>query len=256
MKRKYVFFDYDGTLRSRSQDAVPQSAQLALQMLREAGHFTALATGRLQKDALRHLAGTGITSFVADGGNSITLDGKLVWMEPMPLESCKRFLHWLDERDMPWAVMVDNELERYTRDGRFDELTHDTFFHTNIVSDLSVDELDVVHKIFVPCKPGQERELEFFGVTYARYLPTLLYCEPTNKAYGIKKLMDMFEAPYSDVVVFGDGTNDESMFLPEWTNVAMGNAVDSLKAKADLVAPHIDEDGVYVACKQLGLVRE
>ena len=64
----------------------------------------------------------------------------------------------------------------------------------------------------------------------------------------------MFDAPYGDVIVFGDGTNDESMFIPEWTSVAMGNAVDSLKAKADLVAPHIDEDGVYLACRELGLI--
>lgn len=254
MDRKYIFFDYDGTLRSRSQDAVPESAQQALQMLRAQGHFAALATGRLQMNAMQLLEGTGITSFVADGGHSVTIDGKLVWMEGMPLQPCKRFLHWLDEHDKPWTVMVANEMQRYTRDERFSQLAQDTLFHTVIMPDLDIDKLDVVNKIFVPCLAGEEQDFEFFGVTHARYMPTLLYCEPTNKAYGIKKFMDMMDAPYSNVVVFGDGSNDESMFLPEWTCVAMGNAVDVLKEKADLVTADVDEDGVYLACRRLGLI--
>lgn len=35
-----------------------------------------------------------------------------------------------------------------------------------------------------------------------------------------------------DVVVFGDEKNDLSMFIPEWTSIAMGNGIDELKKKA------------------------
>lgn len=42
-------------------------------------------------------------------------------------------------------------------------------------------------------------------------------------------------ASIEDVVVFGDGSNDVCMFLPEWTSVAMGNAIDELKQRADYV---------------------
>jgi hydroxymethylpyrimidine pyrophosphatase-like HAD family hydrolase len=58
---------------------------------------------------------------------------------------------------------------------------------------------------------------------------------------------------YSDVVVFGDGKNDLSMFVPEWTSVAMGNAVLELKERATLVTANVDDDGIYKACEQLGL---
>ena len=33
----------------------------------------------------------------------------------------------------------------------------------------------------------------------------------------------------------------------------MGNAVDSLKEAADLVTDDIDEDGLYNACRKIGL---
>ena len=65
--------------------------------------------------------------------------------------------------------------------------------------------------------------------------------------------MDYFGADYSDVVVFGDAANDLSMFVDGWTKVAMGNAIDELKAKADFVTTDVDKDGIYNACVQLGL---
>lgn len=101
MRRRYCFFDYDGTLRSRSLDAVPASAHAALDKLRENGHFVALATGRLQSDALEVLAPCGINTMVADGGNSVTIDGKLISIEGMPLEPSRAFAHRLDDEGWP-----------------------------------------------------------------------------------------------------------------------------------------------------------
>jgi hydroxymethylpyrimidine pyrophosphatase-like HAD family hydrolase len=56
-----------------------------------------------------------------------------------------------------------------------------------------------------------------------------------------------------DVVVFGDAKNDMSMFIDDWTCVAMGNAIPELKEKADFVTRDVDDDGIYYACEQLGL---
>ncbi|MGI6591522.1 MAG: HAD hydrolase family protein [Eggerthellaceae bacterium] len=253
MRKRYLFFDYDGTLRSRSTDSVPKSAQDAIAALNDAGHFVALATGRLQRNALELAKPYGITSLVADGGNSLTVDGKLVWIEGMPLGPCRAFLHWLDSEHLPWAVMVSNELIRYTRRPDFTEYLPDTYMKTVVVPNLSVDELDPIYKIFVPCAPGEERRFPFNGVTWARYSPLSIYCEPTDKSVGIRKMVEFFNADERDVVVFGDGSNDLSMFQPEWTSVAMGNAIGELKARADLVTSDIDEDGIWRACKQLQL---
>jgi hydroxymethylpyrimidine pyrophosphatase-like HAD family hydrolase len=54
--------------------------------------------------------------------------------------------------------------------------------------------------------------------------------------------------------VFGDSENDLSMFVDDWTKVAMGNAIPELKAKADLVTTDVDDDGIYNACISLGLL--
>ena len=55
-------------------------------------------------------------------------------------------------------------------------------------------------------------------------------------------------------MVFGDGSNDVCMFLPEWTSVAMGNAIDELKQRADYVTTDVDDDGIWNACVHLGFI--
>ena len=71
---------------------------------------------------------------------------------------------------------------------------------------------------------------------------------------GVKKMMDILGAPYEDVVVFGDGLNDVSMFLPEWTSIAMGNAKAPLKELADYITDDCDKDGILKACQHFGWV--
>lgn len=57
-----------------------------------------------------------------------------------------------------------------------------------------------------------------------------------------------------DCIAFGDGGNDVPMFWCVGVSVAMGNTSDAVKAAATHVAPDIDEDGLCVACKDLGLI--
>ena len=75
MQRKYFFFDIDGTLATGLTTIMPESAKRCIARLRENGHFTALATGRLQASAAQVAARYGFTHFVADGGYSLTLPG-------------------------------------------------------------------------------------------------------------------------------------------------------------------------------------
>ena len=52
---------------------------------------------------------------------------------------------------------------------------------------------------------------------------------------------------------FGDGENDMTMIRTAGIGVAMGNAVEALKAEADYVTVTNDEDGVADAIEKLVL---
>ncbi|RHT59182.1 hypothetical protein DW766_00255 [Butyricicoccus sp. AM29-23AC] len=60
MRRKYFFFDIDGTLSTGLTTTMPESAVKCLDLLRQAGHFTAIATGRLQPPRKRSRIATAL----------------------------------------------------------------------------------------------------------------------------------------------------------------------------------------------------
>ena len=73
---------------------------------------------------------------------------------------------------------------------------------------------------------------------------TILHPEG-DKAHALNKVMEYLERDADDVTVFGDSVNDIGMFKLAGTSVAVSNALDEVKAVADVVLPHSnDEDGV------------
>lgn len=65
-----------------------------------------------------------------------------------------------------------------------------------------------------------------------------------DKAYGISKLLDRLGYSRNQLVCCGDGFNDLSMITFAGLGVAMANATEELREKADYVAPSCDEDGI------------
>ncbi|MDO4503093.1 MAG: HAD family hydrolase [Coriobacteriia bacterium] len=262
MNRKYFFFDYDGTLAVPRTTTIPQSTRDAVAQLREAGHFVALATGRMQCNVADFVENTKISNIVADGGWSVTLDGELKWIEPLELEPVKDCLRKLDAAGIPWAVTVENEMLRYAPDQRFVDVAQDYYVPTQVDPELTIDGLTRVHKVYIPSKQGPEQQAliesgMLDGVTWAYYDSDNIFVEPTDKARGIRKTMELIGAADSlaDVVVFGDGKNDLGMFLPEWTSIAMGNAIPELKERATYVTTDCDDDGIANACRHFGWIK-
>lgn len=66
----------------------------------------------------------------------------------------------------------------------------------------------------------------------------------SSKGNAIKEYLNAFNVAKEDAMCFGDHINDTSMFNSCGIKVAMGNANDELKAKADYVTLTNDEDGV------------
>ncbi len=84
-----------------------------------------------------------------------------------------------------------------------------------------------------------------------------LYVELTHreasKGKAVEWLASHWGVPRQEVMAIGDQGNDCSMI--EWAGlgVAMGNAVASVKAIADWVAPSAQEDGAAVAIERFAL---
>lgn len=254
--RRYFFFDIDGTLTPGGPHAeLLPSAKLALRQLRQRGNFVAVATGRLQVDALRICRELEVWDMVSDGGNAITLGGELVQMDPLPQREALGLLEEAQALGFLWAATVDNAPVRVTPYPQFAALAGDSYFETTVLPGLDPARLPRFYKLYILCPPQREGELKkLSGLPTVRYGSRCLFVEPTHKEAGIRRMLELLGAAEPQVAVFGDGTNDLSMFQPQWTCIAMGNACPQLKERADFVTLPAGEDGVYHACKQFGWI--
>ena len=75
MKKKYFFFDIDGTLTERISRKIVPSAQQALTELQKNGHFVAIATGRAHYKARAFMEEVGLHNMVCCGGAALVLAG-------------------------------------------------------------------------------------------------------------------------------------------------------------------------------------
>jgi HAD superfamily hydrolase (TIGR01484 family) len=66
-----------------------------------------------------------------------------------------------------------------------------------------------------------------------------------DKAHALQKLEEIENISIKDTTVFGDSHNDIGLFEVAGIKVAVANAIDELKQRADIVLPHSnDEDAV------------
>ena len=94
-------------------------------------------------------------------------------------------------------------------------------------------------------KFGNEVEAKMSPEKYGGgWFLTLLHPEG-DKAHALNKVLEYLGRAPKDVTVFGDSVNDVGMFRLAGTSVAVANALDEVKAVADVVLPHSnDEDAV------------
>lgn len=260
MDKKYFFFDIDGTLCVKNPlglgNYMPDSTKQALKELRENGHFIAIATGRGYALARPVMDELNILNMVHDGGNGITIDGQCLGIEPLDFEKCVKLVDECNEKGFAWSISFDNSRTRYTTDSRFLDETKDyDFMDTVEIKDLNLLDYKEIFKVYIASHYPEELTIETLkDLPWCRYGPTYIFVEPIDKSVGIERIIKHFGADLKDVVVFGDGRNDLSMFRPEWTSVAMGNACDELKEKATYVTTDANQDGIYNACKHFGWI--
>lgn len=257
MQRRYIFFDIDGTLKAGGYDNayIPDSTRRAIELLRANGHFLAIATGRSEAMARGYMTELGFENMVSDGGYGVTINGELLGITPLDKQLIVELIDECRRYDMPWALQIDNSDTRVAPDSRFEEFTHDVYMATRVEPGLDPRNCDTLYKAYVACLAPEEQRLESLKrLPWCRFLNEYIFIEPADKAHGVRRILDHFGARYEDAIVFGDGINDLSMFVDVWTKVAMGNACDELKARADLITTDVDKDGIWNACKTLGLI--
>lgn len=254
MKKKYFFFDIDGTLTTPLQAIFPESTMEALCQLRKQGHFVSLATGRIQADAWEVAKKLSLAAAVSDGGNAVTIDGTILYHTSLPMERVEAFINENSYEDHPWAIVPYNRRYRIARSWLYLSRVKDRYYETGFDRTAAAKNYNAVYKIFVAATKQDVPHMHMCGLPYVWFTSDTMLIEPVHKEKGIMEIMKRYGLRDEDIVVFGDGMNDRAMFRKEWMSIAMGNAKQELKEKATYITTAANDDGIWNACRHFGWI--
>jgi len=72
-----------------------------------------------------------------------------------------------------------------------------------------------------------------------------------NKDVGIRILAEKYNIAHEDTVAIGDSDNDVAMIEYAHIGIAVANAMEVLKEKADYITKSNDEDGPAIVLKKI-----
>ena len=256
-----AFFDIDGTLVSMRTHEIPASAVRALEELRAAGILLFIATGRSNADMPRpireldaRLPFDGFLTF--NGQYCYDAAGEVFRDAPIDPSDVGRIVDLAADGVIDIAVMQRSRMfvSRHTPRVVAAEAAVD---NVTPVGDLALAFSEPTYQFCAYIGPGEEHLFMDVceHVEHTRWSPNFCDVIPAGggKPAGIAATLERWGLAPEECVAFGDGGNDVPMFGCVGVSVAMGNAADDVKAAATMAAPDVDDDGLLVACRELGL---
>lgn len=255
--KKILFFDVDGTLYNLDKQ-IPQSSKEAIQQARENGYEIAIATGRGPFMIERLLEELQIDTYVTFNGQYVVYKGEVIFTDGIPKEQLSEIIKFGNERNHPFVFLDDQKMIATEAGHEFIQESMNSLRYPYPVINSKFYEQNTVYQtlIFMEEKDDQLYKTMFPKVNFVRwhrYSCDLLPIEG-SKARGIQMLLNKMDIPLSNTYAFGDGLNDIEMLQAVGTGVAMGNGHDKVKAIADVVAGHVNEDGLAKIMKELKII--
>lgn len=261
---KYIFLDIDGTILSRKK-GISHSTIKTLHELKEKGHKIFLNTGRTKAELSDKFYEFNFDGFVCAAGSYIFVEDELVLRGIIEEENILKIVQKINELNLNFGL----EGEEYTYFDEFalnryyslieefknteeptDHPFHEYYIQPENVKSYSeyLENRTTINKMIVFSKNKDLFEIleknlpkEVKLIKYEDFGEIVL--TENDKFTGIEKVLEHYNADFSQSIAVGDSMNDYEMIKYAKLGIAMGNANDEVKAVADYVTDHINEDG-------------
>lgn len=254
---KIIFFDIDGTLIDVNKKAISDKTVETLLRLKENGVKICIATGRAP-GSVPKFDGVDFDAFLTFNGSYCFNSSDVILSTPIPKVDVEKMIENATRINRPVSIAGK---DRVVANGTDKDLS-DYFGFAKQETPVS-DDFDEVLKgeIYQMMMGGRKDEYDDIlkDVENARitaWWDRAVDIIPANggKGKGIEAILEYYGIDRSESMAFGDGGNDIEMFQTVGTGVAMGNALDNVKAIADEICGTSADDGIYHYCLENGLI--
>lgn len=239
---RMIVTDLDETL-FRTDKTISEYTIKTIKRIRNKGIKTIFATAR--GDSTKLLVPYELfDGYVLTNGAGAYIDNRLIYDRRILSETFIPFLQYLSNENLKVAAQIEGT--HYTN---FNVKERWSYIEDFVITDYSnlqgnadklyaiVEEKDQIDII----KSNLPKELY---LNVSRDNLAMVMHKEARKSIGILEIASKFNICKNEILVFGDDTNDEDMFLNAGVSVAMGNAIDEIKIIADHICDTNDNDGV------------
>lgn len=263
MDRKALFFDIDGTLLSEITGEVPESAVKALEQARSRGHLTFINTGRTIAALPPVLKKMPFSGFLCGCGTYIEYQEKVLLAQTIPHQRGREIIRLVQEYGADLILEGQEDCYVSIHRSRFERIENtrryfrsmglgvetyaenDNFDYDKLV--VYVDEQTDKERLLLEL--GKDMDLMDRREGFYEVVP-----KGYSKATAIEYILKHFHITPRDAYVFGDSSNDLSMFRYARHAVAMGHHDPVLEPYTEFVTKTVEEDGLELAMKHYGLI--
>ena len=274
MERKLIFLDIDGTLTPAGSNIPPESAMTAVKAAQAKGHKVFLCTGR-NPAMLAPVLALGFDGAVAGAGGYVFTNDEVLFdcpMKPEEFETGMRLLgengvfRTIEAKDATWGDEELGDFLAQAGEGNSELVRWRKALAEQLnIRPMSEYDGSPIYKIVFMCKEAKQLQLardaleeqyNFVVQDVAAHhcLNGELINRQFDKGKGVRIVAEHYGMDIADTIGFGDSMNDLEMIETVGYSVCMANGSPALQAKSDLVCPAVDEDGLYKAFEQLGLM--
>lgn len=273
MNKRILAFDLDGTLLN-AQHEITKNTLEVIKTLKSLGHYVVVITGRSYNACIYYAKLLEADYTIACNGaftydNS---DNSIYNKLPLDKELSQEILKLLYKKQKQLKIQWDSITTYYSNSITPFESTYinnykrdfpEDLFNHRIIEDYEdiKDFNEEIYQIFFhPLGNYKDVYLEalqelnrFKNVNIVDFKNdyTDINHHLATKGNGLKTLADFLRISREEVIVFGDGDNDISMFEYAGMRVAMENACDELKRLSHMVTGSHDEEGVANALQSI-----
>lgn len=245
---KLLLFDLDGTLL-RGDKTISQTTLKALQECRRKGILIGVSTSRGEQNALSFIEELQPDVLIASGGALVKYKNAYIYRAEFSREETGRMIATAREvcgMDCEITIdTIDSHYWNYKIDPKKQDQSWGESIYTDF-KDFKESSLKMCVEIFEDSQAGKLQELlrdcdciRFSDGYWYKFTKKM-----ATKERAILEVCSVCKMQPEDIIAFGDDYADIGMLELCGTGVAMGNAIDEVRERADLVIGSNDEDGI------------
>lgn len=266
MGYQIVCSDIDGTVLNNRNEVTDRLRKTVNIIVNELNIDFALVSARMPKAIKPIQEDLGASKMAVSYAGALVMEGKqVIYSERLPIEVVQNVceiskelgIHisiykensWYVEKIDKWiqgeiditgvqpaVTDIDILIQKWRKEGTS---------ANKILVTSSVEKIKEVGYILSNQK-GFEAQVGYSKSNYLELLPL-----NTNKGRAVQAICEQRKVDSSQVIAIGDESLDIPMIVYAGCGIAMGNAIDAVKEKADMITKSNDEDGVACALEFL-----